>query len=139
MMKVNIRHVQKKQGLLFATQLHGVELAVEFSNEEKAIIKERKLEQVILLDREVPPDVDEEKHANRGLMKQLATAAIKGSDANHFGLTFNKLLNGPDTYFFLTPIEAKGYEDILKQETLPDAKAYLDGNKETGTSDSFEL
>lgn len=138
-MKINIKHVEKSQGLIFRKHLHGVELQVQFSAEEKAIISERNLERVVLLDRDAPPDVDAEKHANRGLTRKIATAAMKGFDANHFGLTFNKLMRGPDTYFFYTPIEAKNYEQILKEETLPDAKAYLEGNKATGTSDSFEL
>lgn len=138
-MKINISHKEKKQGLVFKKTLHGVALDVAFSDEERAIIDERELSRVILMERDVPADVDEEKHANRGLARKLATAAVSGVDANHFHLTFNKLLRGTDEYFFDTPIEAKGYADELKTDILPLAKAYLEGNKTTGEGDSFEL
>jgi len=111
-MKVNVNPVEKKQGLVFKKTLHGVELCV---------------------------DVDEEKVAKRGLVKSLATAAIAGTDALTYNLTFSKLLKGSDTYFFETPIEAKGYIDELKTDILPLTKAYLEENKEAATSDSFEL
>lgn len=138
-MKVTIRHVEKSKGLIFQKKLHGVELSVVFSEEEKAIIEKRSIGGDILLERGVPADVDAEKHANRGLTKIVATAVIAGKDANHFHLTFNKLLRGTDTYFFDTPIEAKEYEELLKTDTLPNAKAYIVGNETTGTGDSFEL
>ena len=125
--------------MVFKKTLHGVELSVQFSNEEHAIITERKLNRVVLMERGAPADVDAEKHANRGLMRKIATAAVSGIDANHFDLTFGKLLMGPDTYFFETPIEAKGYIEELKEEVLPLTKAYLEGNKEAADADSFEL
>ncbi len=138
-MKIDIRPVEKSKGFVFGKKLHGVELSVAFSDEETAIISERKLGSVVLMDRDAPADVDAEKHANRGLAKMVMTAAVSGGDANHFGLTFNKLLRGPDVYFFSTPIEAKGYMAELKEEILPLTKAYLEGNKEAATADSFEL
>jgi hypothetical protein len=139
-MKVNIRHTEKSKGLVFKKKLYGVELEVQFSEEEKAIITERKLERIVLLERGVPADVDPEKHAKRGLMMKVATVAVSGRDANHFDLTFNKLMGGRiDTYWFETPVEAKNYEMMLKEETLPEAKAYIVNNEVTGSGDSFEL
>ena len=138
-MKINIHPTEKSKGLVFRKTLHGVQLSVQFSEEERAIIKERNLEKVILMERGIPADVDEDKVQNRGLMKQMAIAATSGTDALGFHLTFRKLLRGPDTYFFHTPIEAKGYIDTLKEDILPLTKAYLEGNKEGATSDSFEL
>lgn len=139
-MKVNIQHVEKSKGAIFKKKLHGVALTVTFSEEEAAIINERKLHHDIILERGYPADVDPEKHARRGLVKLAATAAISGRDANHFHLTLGKLMSGTDTYYFDTPLEAKQYEQLLKDETLPDAKAYIMGNQTTGTSgDSFEL
>ncbi len=138
-MKVDIKPVEKSQGLVFKKKLHGIALSVIFSEEEKAINAERKLDRVILMEREAPADVDAEKHESRGLAKKLMTAAVSGFDANHFHLTFGKLLRGTDTYFFHTPIEAKGYIDELKTDILPLAKSYLEGNKEAASSDSFEL
>ncbi len=126
-------------GMIFKKVLHGVELSVMFSEEEKAIIADRKLDRTILRERDAPADVDAEKHANRGLARKLVTAAVAGRDANNFHLTFGKLLRGADIYFFETPIEAKDYIAELKSEVLPLAKAYLEGNKEAASSDSFEL
>ncbi len=138
-MKVNISHKEKTHGLVFKKTLHGVALQVNFSAEELAIIHERKLSRVVLLERDVPADVDKESHSNRGLVRKIATAAVNGIDANHFDLTFGKLIRGKDEYFFNTPIEAKSYAEELKTDTLPLAKAYLEGDKTTGESDSFEL
>ena len=138
-MKVSINHIEKSTGLVFKKKLHGVELNIVFSEEEKAVINERKIGGDILLERGAPADVDVDKHANRGLAKKLATAAIKGAGANHFHLTFNKLLAGSDTFWFETPIVAKNYEELLKTDTLPNAKGYIVGNATTGSGDSFEL
>ena len=139
-MKVDINHVEKKQGLVFGKTLHGVALTVTFNEEEEQIIRQRKLEREMILDRGAPADVNAEKHANRGLAKKLMTAAVKGIDANHFALTIGKLLNGTDTYFFETPLEAKDYVAHLREETLPLLKALIVENAEIEQkSDSFEL
>ncbi|PLX32676.1 MAG: hypothetical protein C0605_17630 [Hyphomicrobiales bacterium] len=137
-MKVSITHEEKSQGLVFKKTLHGVKLSVQFNDEETAIIEERNLKEDIIIERGAPADVDAEKHANRGLVKMVATAAIKGRDANHFHLTINRLMNGPDLYFFETPLEAKEYEMLLK-EKLPEVKEYIMGNQEMGEDSSFEL
>ena len=137
-MKVDIKHVEKKQGLVFKKTLHGVQLSIGFSEEEKAIIAERKLEKDVVVERGAPSDVDAEKHANRGLMKMVATAVVSGAGANHFDLTIGKLLQGSDTYFFATPSEAKDYEAVLHEE-LPKLKAYIVDNVSAGEGSSFEL
>ena len=73
------------------------------------------------------------------MMKKLATAAIKGVDGLHYHLTINKLINGTDTYFFETPLEAKEYDATLR-EKLPQLKEYILGNAEIEQkSDTFEL
>jgi hypothetical protein len=138
-MRVNIEHKTETKGLLRKTTFHIVALAVDFSDEEKAIIKERKLEHDVVLERDVPANVDEEKHAERGLLAKVVTAAVKGRDANHFHLTIGKLLNGVDLYALATPLEAKEYEAELK-ERLTSLKGYIMGNAgiEEKTS-SFEL
>ncbi len=138
-MKVDIQHVEKSKGMVFKKKLHGVALTITFSEEEKAIIEQRKIGGDIIVERGVPADVDVDKHENRGLMKRVATAAVKGADANHFHLTFNKLLRGTDTYFFETPLEAKEYEQVLR-EKLPEAKEYIMANQAIDQkSDTFEL
>jgi hypothetical protein len=138
-MKIDIKPVEKTQGLIRKTTFHGVELSVLFSEEEQAIIRQHKLELTSLMDRPIPPDVNADKVENRGLVKKLAIAATSGVDSLGYHLTFRKLLRGPDTYFFKTPIDAKEYIAELKEVVLPLAKAYLEGNKEVADSDSFEL
>jgi len=138
-MKIDIQHVEKSQGLIFSKTLHGVSLSVAFSEEEKQIIQQRGLERQRLLERDAPADVNAEKHANRSLVRKIATAAISGIDANNFDLTIGKLLRGPDVYFFRTPIEAKAYESELR-ECLPMIKAFIMENADIAEkSSSFEL
>ena len=137
-MKVSIKHEEQKKGMLFKKTLYSVVCDVQFSEEEKQIISSRKLEHDIILERDPPADVDAEKHASRGLGKKLMTAAVSGRDANHFHLTINKLLRGPDSYALQTPIEAKAYEDELV-DRLRDLKGYLEGNAEVAGETAFEL
>ena len=141
-MKVTINHVQKTTGMIRKTTHHGVSVKVDFSSEELAVIRERKLETDIILDRDYPSDMSDaavEKHANRGLGKKLLTAAVSGADANNFHLSVAKLMKGEDVYFLSTPMEAKAYEGELK-EALVKLKDWIVGNaeveKETAT---FEL
>ncbi len=138
-MKVNIEHVEKISGVVFRKRLHGVALSVKFSEEEHAIITQRGLERDMVLERGVPADVNAEKHEKRGMVKKLATAAVMGRDANHYHLTIGKLLQGTDTFFFDTPLEAKTYEQAL-HEVLPEVKEYIMGNESIEKkSGSFEL
>jgi hypothetical protein len=138
-MKIDIKHVEKSQGLVFKKTFHGVALTVQFSEEENAIINQRKLGRTILIERDVPADQNAEKHQNRGIVSKLATAALKGADANHFDLTIGKLQAGTDTYYLPTPLAAKEYEAVLRNR-LPDLKAHIMGNAEIERkSDSFEL
>jgi hypothetical protein len=141
-MKVTINHVQKKSGMIRKTTHHGVSVKVEFNTEETAVIQERKLEKDIVVERGYPSDMSDNaigKHENKGLGKKLLTAAVSGTDALHFHLTIGKLMKGEDIYFLSTPLEAKAYEDELK-EKLVQLKEYIMGNAvvETETS-SFEL
>lgn len=138
-MKVDIKPVEKTLGMIRKTTLHGVELTVIFSEEEKAVIEERGLFRVTLMERDVPADVDPEKVANRGLVKKIAIAAVSGTDALTYDLTFMTLLNGTDTYYFFTPLDAKAYIAELKEDILPKTKQYLELNAEAASEDSFEL
>ena len=138
-MKIDIEHVEKSQGMVFKKTLHGVAINVQFNEEERQIIEQRGLQRQSILDRDAPAEVDAEKHANRGVAKKLVTAAVSGLDANHFDLTIGKLMKGTDTYFMHTPLQAKEYEDELR-ERLPLLKNYIMGNAEIEQkSDSFEL
>lgn len=138
-MKVDIRHVEKTHGLVFRKTLHGVALTVTFSEEERHIIRARRLERVCIIERGAPAGVNPERHANRGVTRKLATAAVGGYDALTFDLTIGKLVKGTDTYYFHKPIDAKEYEAELR-DSMPKLKAYIAENAEIEQkSDSFEL
>jgi hypothetical protein len=134
-MKVTINHVQKKTGLIRKTTFHGVSVKVVFNTEEQAVIRERKLEKNVILERGYPADMSDmaaDKHANRGLGRRLLTAAVSGADANDFHLSVNKLMRGEDVYFLGTPMEAKDYEEQLK-EGLVKLKNWIVGNADVGS------
>ncbi|MCO4839134.1 MAG: hypothetical protein KC447_03325 [Rhodobacteraceae bacterium] len=141
-MKVTINHVQKTAGLIRKTTFHGVALKVEFNTEELAVISERRLGHDIILERGYPADMSDmaaEKHANRGLGRKLLTAAVSGKDANDFHLSVNKLIKGEDVYHLGTPVEAKEYEDELK-DGLVKLKNWIVGNADVEKeTTSFEL
>lgn len=141
-MKVTINHVQKKTGMIRKTTHHGVSVLVKFSTEELAVISERQLEKDIIMERDYPSDMSDaavEKHANKGVGGKLLKMAVSGADALHFHLTVRKLMNGEDTYFLSTPMEAKSYEEELK-ESLVKLKNWIVGNAEVEQETaSFEL
>ena len=141
-MKVTINHVQKTSGMIRKTTFHGVSVQVQFNAEELAVIHERQLEKDVIMERGYPADMSDgqiEKHANKGLGRKLLSAAVSGTDSLHFHLTVNKLMKGEDTYYLGTPMEAKAYEEELK-EGLVKLKNWIVGNAavETETA-SFEL
>lgn len=137
-MKVSIKNVDKSKGLVFKNKLYGVETHVIFTEEEKAIIKERNLTHMVLMDRGVPADVDPEKHAKRGLVKLAATAVIHGRDANNFDLTPATMLRGPDTYFMFNEHERNQYHEEMRN-ALKQLKHLIDSTAETAEDESFEL
>ncbi|WP_299372769.1 hypothetical protein [uncultured Tateyamaria sp.] len=87
-------------------------------------------------------DISESKalaQENRGLGRKLLTAAVSGVDANTTNLTINKLMKGPDLFYLSTPLEAKGYEDELKDKLVL-LKGYIVANEGVEEkSTSFEL
>lgn len=141
-MKVSIEHLEKTVGMLRKSTLHGVQVHIQFSEEEQSVIEQRDLKYDIVLERGHSADVSDSKaeaKENRGLGKRLLVAAISGKDANTTDLTINKLMQGSDLYFLTTPLEAKAYEDELKNK-LVQLKNYIVGNEGIAeTSTSFEL
>ena len=141
-MKVSINHREKTIGMLRKTTLHGVEVAVTFSEEERSVIESRDLKYDVVLERGHSADVSDAKaeaKESRGLGRRLLTAAVSGKDANWTALTINKLVAGPDLFFLTTPLEAKTYEAELK-DRLVQLKDYITGNTAVEeTSTSFEL
>lgn len=122
-MRISIEHGETTTGFIFKKTLFTVRLAVQFSEEELAIIKLRKLESDVLVERDPPADV-----------------SLRNTDnPNIFHLTIGKLVKkGSDTYVVSTPIEAKNYEMLL-HERLKLLKEYIMGNADGGTSKTYEL
>lgn len=141
-MRVTINHVQKSSGVIRRKTHHGVAVRVEFNPEELTIIRERHLEKDVVIERDYPSDMSANaihKHENKGLGKTLLKAAVSGTDSLHHHLTINKLMKGEDVHFFSTPLEAKAYEEALKEQ-LALLKAYIVGNAEVEQETaSFEL
>lgn len=141
-MKVSIEHKEKIVGTLRRKTLHGVQVQIHFSEEERAVIEQRDLKYDIVLERGHSADVSHMKAAkkeNRGLARALMTAAVSGKDANWTDLTINKLMKGPDLFFLTTPLEAKEYEELLKGK-LVQLKEYIVGNETVEeASTTFEL
>lgn len=141
-MKVSIEHKEKTTGMLRKTTFHGVEVSVTFSEEERSIIEQRDLKYDVVLERGYSADISESKamaQENRGLGRKLLTAAISGVDANTTHLTISKLMKGPDLFYLSTPLDAKAYEDQLK-DGLVTLKGYIVGNEGIEEkSTSFEL
>ncbi|MEO9894791.1 MAG: hypothetical protein ABJD13_02510 [Paracoccaceae bacterium] len=141
-MKVSIDHKEKTTGVLRRTTLHGVQVHIQFSEEERAVIEARGLKYDVVLERGYSADVSDAKaikQENRGLGRKLLNAAVNGGDANNTHLTINKLMKGPDLFYVSTPLEAKAYEDELK-EKLVLLKGYIVGNERVEEkSSSFEL
>lgn len=141
-MKVTINHVQKSVGMIRKATHHGVAVTVEFNAEEVAVIRERRLERDVVVERGYSSDVSDRaalKNENRSVGGKLLKAAVSGADSLTTHLTVTKLMNGEDVFFRETPVEAKEYEQLLK-EGLVNLKGWIEGNAavETETA-TFEL
>lgn len=122
-MRVSITHKELTTGLILKKTYHAVTLQLTFSNEELAIIKQRRLESDIILERDIPADVKPSSVSNPDI----------------FHLTIGKLVRkGEDTYVTSSPLDAKVYEEKLV-ERLRMLKDYIVGNAETGQNKTFEL
>lgn len=122
-MRVSIDHKEVSTGLIMKKTYHEVKLTLVFSNEELAIIKQRRLENDVILERDIPADVKPSSVANPDI----------------FHLTIGKLVRkGEDTYVTASPLDAKVYEERLV-ERLKVLKDYIVGNAEVGQSKTFEL
>lgn len=144
-MKVDVKPVAKKikAGMFKKQDVHGVALTVTFNEEELAIIKERQLEHHVIIDRSIPADLDPDKVEAKnssafGIAKNLAKAAIKGTDSLTYNLTVTKLLNGTDTYYVGDVLTNKQYIDEIK-EGMTQLKHLIEVSQETPEDTSFEL
>lgn len=111
-MRVSIDHDTVHKGWLFKTTYYAVDLSVHFTHEETQIIRQRKLEKAVLLER------------------RPATAKVDDRDEK-FILTVSTLQRGTDRFLTATPAAAKLYqEDLLA--ALEQLKQWLNLNAETG-------
>lgn len=124
-MQVEIDHNEKTVGFINKRNLYGVSVAVRFTEEQKAIIKLRRLEGVTVIKRD--QDVKGNKH-----YKDLERDGF-------FNLTISKLYYGySDIHYFNTPSQAKQYEEEIRVG-LNNLSAYIENNAEIGTRKVFEI
>ena len=125
-MRVSIEHKDKVAGLFRNIHQVDVVTSVQFTEEELAVIKSRKLKDYIVLER--MPD--------SRMVEKLGADLPNYLDG--FKLRIKDLMKGPDAFTCDTPIDAKAYEHSLT-EALKELKAFIAGNAETATAKTFEL
>lgn len=128
-MKVNISQNEVQQGLVFKKNFIAVTVEVGFSEQELAIIQERKLQKAVLLEREPDAWTVERQKGHPDYLESLKPS---------FVLDVKKLMKGPDTYKCANPIGAKRYQSELV-EALKQLKGYIEGNAQVEQGTSFEL
>jgi len=118
-MRVSVEHHTVQKGLLLKTTYYAVDCSVAFSHEETQIIRQRKLEKSVLLDR------------------RPATAKVADRD-DKFQLTVARLQKGVDRFLCETPATAKLYqEDLLA--ALEQLKVWVSLNAEEGKKTVVEF
>lgn len=124
-MQVEIDHNEKPMGFFNKRTMYGVSVAVHFTEEQKAIIKLRRLEGVTVIKRD--QDVKDKRY-----FKELERDGF-------FNLTIGKLKDGyGDIHYFNTPSQAKQYQEEV-EVGLTNLSAYLADNAEIGTRKVFEI
>lgn len=93
-MRVSIQHHTVRQGWPFKVTYHAVDLSVHFTHEETQIIRQRRLERSVLLER------------------RPATAKVDDRDTR-FTLLVGDLRRGTDRFLTANPAAAKRYQDEL--------------------------
>lgn len=111
-MRVSIEHHTIRKGMVMKTTYYQVACSVAFTHEETQIIRQRKLEKSVLLER------------------RPATAKVDDRDEK-FTLTVAHLQRGPDQFLCATPAHAKLYQQDLLS-ALEQLKNWLMLNAETG-------
>jgi len=117
--RVSIRHREIIDGVLFKNPRHIVTCTVQFSFTERQVIKQRGLEQYVIMER-LPADLKDGDNPEK-----------------HF-LYIETLLRGPDEFKCSNPVSAKNYQEDLT-EKLHDLRDFLVGNTELGEETAFEL
>lgn len=119
-MRVKIEHVEVRSGFILKTTVHEVHLTVDFTHEEKQIVRQRFL-------------------MNHVLMERLPFDSKEDDDPDWYALQVKHLFDRkPDRFRFQTPSDAKAYQ-IKLTELMHTMKAWLDQNAETGGATVFEI
>lgn len=111
-MRVSIEHHTVQRGWLFKRTFYAVDCTIHFTHEETQIIRGRKLEKSVLLER------------------RPATAKVDDRDEK-FTLTVATLQRGTDRFLAANPGHAKLYQQELLG-ALEQLKSWLMVNAETG-------
>ena len=125
-MRVSIDHKEKSTGLVFKKPAFAVNVNVQFSEEEKAIINTRKLKDYIVLRRE---------HSFNSAVRNDPT--YQDDDIKPH-LRVKSLMKGSDSYDLPDPVRAKEYEQHLV-DALKTLKSFLEGSHSVGESRTFDL
>jgi len=119
-MRIKIEHQEVRAGFPFKRPYFEVHLTADFSHEEKQIIRQRRLEDHLLIER-WPADAREE------------------DDPDWYALKVGHLIERkPDRFRCKTPSEAKIYEAKLV-ETMRLMKAWLDENADPAGTTVLEI
>jgi len=129
-MRVSFDHKEISRGL-FKKKIHiEVLTTVKFSDEELAVINNRKLKDFTVWDRK-PDFVDSDSIPQTELDKIV--------EAGRYTLTIGKLMKGkPDSYTCASPVHAKNYEQEFTA-ALKTLKDFIAGNAEKPESKMIEL
>lgn len=129
-MHVSFDHKEISHGLFRKKIYTRVYTTVQFSDEELAIIKNRKLKDFVIWKRE--PSSDD----NNSLPQEEIEARI---EAGTYTLTIGNLMKGKrDEYTCASPAHAKNYEQELTAK-LKELKDFIIGSASLGESKSIEL
>lgn len=119
-MRVSIEHHEVRKGFIFKRTFHEIWLTVNFSHEEKQILRQRNLTKTKILDR------------------RPATARVDDRDEK-FELRVGDIINGQiDRFICETPSKAKIYEEDLIA-VLAQVKLWVSDNAETGNRTVVEF
>ena len=119
-MRVTIDHTEIKRGMILKTTYYEVVCTVTMSEEQLQIIRDKRLQDYIVLER-IPAD------------------AKDGDNPDWFTLRIKHLMNGkPDRFLCPDPVRAKEYEAELL-DRLRELKAFLEESAEVGSSKVIEL
>lgn len=131
-MRVSFDHKEISKGFLNKKLFIEVLTTVQFSEEELAIIKSRKLKDFVVLKRD-PDVIVADRFSND---KPYLDSLI---DAGNFTLTIGKLMGGkPDGYTCASPVHAKNYEHELTVK-LKELKDFILGSAVTSESKTIEI